>query len=63
MPTQSFLHTPDGEAKLNYLCAGYKLFFKHIDHPMRKMAQLLRSGHFADEVMNILAQEEIHAEA
>jgi uncharacterized protein len=58
-PRNRFIHTPDGEANLNYLCFGYKLFFKHIDYPMRKMAQLLRSGHYADEVMNILAQEEI----
>ena len=44
---------------LNYLCAGYKLFFNHIDHPMRIMADLLRRGRYADEVMNILAMEEM----
>ena len=27
---------------LNYLCAGYMAFFKHIDRPMRLMADLLR---------------------
>jgi hypothetical protein len=27
---------------------------------MRMMAQLLRSGHYADEVMGVLAQEEMH---
>jgi uncharacterized protein len=43
---------------LNYLCAGYKLYFKHINHPMRIMAELLRRGHYADEVMGILAQED-----
>jgi uncharacterized protein len=42
---------------LNYLCAGYKLFFNHIDRPMRMMADLLRRGHYADEIMLILAQE------
>jgi uncharacterized protein len=57
-PRNRFIHTPDGEPGLNYLCAGYKLFFKHIDHPMRIMADLLRRGRFADEVMNILAKEE-----
>ncbi len=41
-PRNRFIHTPDGEPGLNYLCAGYKLFFKHIDHPMRIMAELLR---------------------
>jgi uncharacterized protein len=59
-PRNRFIHTPDGEAGLNYLCAGYKQFFKHIDHSMRVMAELLRRGRYADEVMNILAQEQLH---
>ena len=40
-PKHRFLHTPDGEPGLNYLCAGYKRFFKHIDPYMRFMAQEL----------------------
>ncbi len=58
-PRNRFISTPDGESNLNYLCAGYKLFFKHIDHPMRILSQLLRAGRYADEVMNILAQERL----
>jgi uncharacterized protein len=58
-PRNRFIHTPDGEPGLNYLCAGYKLFFNHINHPMRIMAELLRRGRYADEVMNILAMEEM----
>lgn len=58
-PRNRFIHTPDGEPGLNYLCAGYKLFFNHIDRPMRMMAELLRLGRYADEVMNVLAQEEM----
>jgi uncharacterized protein len=38
-PKHRFTHTSDGEPRLNYLCAGYKLFFQHIDPYMRFMAQ------------------------
>jgi uncharacterized protein len=57
-PKNRFILTPDGEPGLNYLCAGYKAFFTHIDRPMRMMAELLRRGRYADEVMPILAAEE-----
>lgn len=50
--------SPEGEDGLNYLCAGYKAFFNHIDKPMKMMADLLRQGRYADEVMGLLAQEE-----
>jgi uncharacterized protein len=40
-PKHRFLTTPHGEPGLNYLCAGYKAFFTHIDAPMRTMAALL----------------------
>ncbi len=53
-PKNRFTLTPDGEAGLNYLCAGYKAFFTHIDGPMRLMADRLRNGGFADEVMALL---------
>ena len=58
-PRNRFIHTPDGEPGLNYLCAGYKLFFNHINRPMRMMADLLRRGRYADEIMGILAMEEM----
>jgi len=57
-PKNRFLETPDGEPGLNYLCAGYKTFFKHIDRPMRIMAELLRRDRAPAEVMMILAAEE-----
>ena len=44
LPANRFTHTPDGEPGLNYLCAGYKTFFHHVDEPMRQMAELLRRG-------------------
>jgi len=57
-PKNRFILTPDGEPGLNYLCAGYKAFFTHIDRPMKMMAALLRQGRYADEVMGLLAHEE-----
>jgi uncharacterized protein len=53
-PRNRWIETPDGEPGLNYLCAGHKSFFTHVDHPMRLMARLLRQGRYADEVMSIL---------
>jgi uncharacterized protein len=52
-PRNRFIKTPDGEEGLNYLCAGYKSFFTHIDGPMKTMAGLLRQGRFADEIMQM----------
>jgi uncharacterized protein len=57
-PRNRFIKTPTGEAGLNYLCAGYKAFFNHIDQPMRTMADLLRQGRYADEIMSLYATEE-----
>lgn len=52
-PRNRFITAPDGEPGLNYLCAGYKLFFKHIAPAMKTMAGLLRDGHWADEIMQL----------
>lgn len=41
-PKNRFLQTPDGEDGLNYLCAGYRKFFNHIDLPMQRMAALIK---------------------
>jgi uncharacterized protein len=50
-PRNRFIETPTGERGLNYLCAGYKAFFTHVDGPMRKMAGLVSQGRYADEIM------------
>ena len=50
-PKHRFIKTPDGEPGLNYLCAGYKKFFRHINPAMREMAALVRSGHPASDIM------------
>jgi uncharacterized protein len=53
-PKNRFVTTPDGDPGLNYLCAGYRAFFLHVDGVMRLMADRLRAGGFADEVMTTL---------
>jgi len=55
-PKNRFIKTPDGEAGLNYLCAGYKAFFQRVDEPMKIMTMLMRQGQLASEVMQILAK-------
>ena len=57
-PKNRLVDAPNGERGLNYLCAGYKAFFRHADRSMRIMADLLRRGRNADEVMRILKAEE-----
>jgi uncharacterized protein len=57
-PKNRVLTTPDGEPGLNWLCKGLKAFFAHVDRPMKIMADLLRQGQYADNIMKILAQEE-----
>jgi uncharacterized protein len=54
-PRNRFITTPDGEPGLNYLCAGYKRFFNHIAPAMKIMANLLRQGRYADEIMQLSA--------
>ena len=57
-PKHRFISTPDGESGLNYLCAGYKKFFRHINPYMQTMANLLRHQRPAAEIMQMLADEE-----
>jgi uncharacterized protein len=56
-PKNRFLHAPDGEAGLNYLCAGLKAYFTHVDPYMRVLADLLRRGRDAAEIMPLLSQQ------
>jgi uncharacterized protein len=57
-PKHRFATTPDGESGLNYLCAGYKKFFHHIDPYMQGMAQLLQRGRPAADIMQLIARQE-----
>ena len=60
-PKNRFILTPKGESGLNYLCAGYRAFFNHIDRPMQIMAQLSVAGRAPAEIMTILAAEDARA--
>jgi uncharacterized protein len=50
-PKHRFTTTASGEYGLNYLCAGYKHFFHHIDPYMRFMANELRKDGAPARVM------------
>jgi len=50
-PKDRFITTPDGEPRLNYLCAGFKTFFHHVDEPMRHMCELLRADRAPSDIM------------
>jgi uncharacterized protein len=56
-PKDRIRRTPDGEPGLNYLCEGYKAFFRHIDQPMKLMAALLRQQRAPAEIMDLMAGE------
>ena len=60
-PKNRILTTPDGEPGLNWLCAGLKAFFAHTERPMREMAELLKNGRYADEIMGRQPEEALAA--
>ena len=50
-PKQRFCNSPFGEPGWNYLCGGYKKFFRHIHKYMKAMAKLLEHGLPAAKIM------------
>jgi uncharacterized protein len=60
-PKHRFMTTPDGEPGLNYLCAGYKAFFRHVDPYMRFMAAELAAQRPPANVMQWIAKRETQA--
>jgi uncharacterized protein len=57
-PKDRFITTPAGDPGLNYLCAGYKDFFHHVDRPMRIMGELLAQGRAPSEIVQLYAAED-----
>ena len=56
-PKNRFIDTPNGDPGLNYLCEGYKMFFNHIDAPMKLMAVALENGQTADSIRPIMQKQ------
>lgn len=50
-PKNRFITSRDGEPGLNYLCAGYFKYFRHITPLMNRMAALLAEGRDAAEAI------------
>jgi uncharacterized protein len=52
-PKNRFVKSPGGEPGLNYLCNGLRRFFLHIDPWMKLMADEIRIGGSAENVMRL----------
>jgi uncharacterized protein len=57
-PKHRFTNTPDEEGGLNYLCAGYKRFFTHIDPYMRYMANELKHNRPANNILTWVKEKD-----
>ncbi|MEI4831796.1 anaerobic sulfatase maturase [Bacillus sp. FJAT-53711] len=56
-PKNRFLVSDQNEPALNYLCASYKKYFKHINPYMKMMKQLLQDGLPASYIKEIIIDQ------
>jgi uncharacterized protein len=49
-PKNRIINTPDGEPGLNYLCSGFKKFYRHVEPYFDFMANELQNGRAASNV-------------
>jgi uncharacterized protein len=57
-PKHRFMNTPDGKPGLNYLCEGYKMFFKYAELYMDYMAKELKNKRAPANVMTWIKNRE-----
>jgi serine-type anaerobic sulfatase-maturating enzyme len=55
-PKDRFVNSRDGEPGHNYLCAGLKAFFDHVDPAMKTMVSLLKNNRAPADIMKIYAE-------
>lgn len=58
-PKDRLLRTPSGEPGLNYLCAGYKTFFTHVDPYMKFIATQISNEQPAANIMDYLKKNNL----
>lgn len=52
-PKNRILYTKDGEPNLNYLCEGFKIFYRHIDPYMTFMVNELRNNRSPSNIVKM----------
>ena len=61
-PKDRFVKTPDGEAGLNYLCAGLKKYFSYTAPFLRRMGEMWRAQGSIDGLMTELKKGDVESQ-
>ncbi len=57
-PKHRFAKSPDGAPGLNYLCEGFKNFYRHVTPSMKQMVELMRRGIPLEKIMDAAGKPE-----